>query len=105
MSQKEASSIPSETWFYDSELRAGDAVNVIMNVRLYPEHMWYDSIQDDDTWIISTPILEVNDKCVLVDVMNNKKDDANDNRVLAALVITHLGIGCVMLERKYFSKV
>lgn len=105
MTQAKSSPGSSDIWFRDSELRPGDAVNVIMNVRLYPEHMWYDSIQDDDTWIISTPILEVDDKCVLVDVMNNKKDDANDDRVLAALVITHLGIGCVMLERKYFSKV
>lgn len=75
---------------------------VIHDAPLYPQSMWT-ALADDDTWNISmpVPVLSPDDRVVVVDVLNDDRDP-DDIRTFAALVVTHLGIGCVLLLSEHF---
>lgn len=73
---------------------------VVHDVPLYPQSMWT-QLGDDDTWILTMPVLEPGDHVIVLDVMN---DDHNpdDIHTFSALVMTHHGAGCVLLLGEHF---
>lgn len=85
-------------WLTDVE--PGHMLAVVHDAPLYPQSMWT-ALADDDTWIMSMPVLLPGDRVVVVDVLNDDRDP-DDIRTFAALVVTHLGIGCVLLLSEHF---
>lgn len=79
----------------------GDMLQVIREVPLYPQSMWT-QLLDDDTWILSMPVLEPGDHVITLDVMHDDREP-DDIRTFAALVMTHLGVGCVLLLSGHFK--
>jgi hypothetical protein len=73
---------------------------VVHDAPLYPQSMWT-ALADNDTWIMSMPVLSPGDKIVVVDVLDDDRDP-DGIRAFAALVVTHLGIGCVLLLSEHF---
>lgn len=73
---------------------------VVREAPLYPQSMWT-QLADDDTWILSMPVLEPDDHAIVLDVLNDERDP-DDIRTFAALVMTHLGVGCVLLLHDHF---
>ncbi len=73
---------------------------VVHDAPLYPQSMWT-ALSDDDTWILSMPVLAPGDHIVVVDVLSDERDP-DDLRTFAALVVTHLGTGCVLLLSEHF---
>jgi len=47
------------------------------------------------------PVLEPGDHIIALDVMHDDRDP-DDIRTFAALVMTHLGVGCVLLLSEHF---
>ena len=75
-------------------------IKVICEAPLYPQSMW-SKLNDDDTWIMSMPVLQPDDHAIVLDVLTDERDQ-DDMRTFAALVVTHLGIGCVLLLNDHF---
>jgi hypothetical protein len=84
-----------------SGVEPGDMLLVLQDAPLYPQSMWT-QLSDDDTWILSMPVLEPDDHVIVLDVMNDDHDP-DDVRTFAALVMTHLGVGCVLLLKTHFG--
>lgn len=75
-------------------------IQVIYEAPLYPRSMW-SKLSDDDTWTMSMPVLQPDDHAIVLDVLTDDRDP-DDMRTFAALVVTHLGIGCVLLLTDHF---
>lgn len=84
------------TWV--SSIKPGDALVVVKHTRLWPIEMWYSS-SDDDTMIVTTPIITPGDICGVLDTLA----DNDDHRVYAALVVCSEGIGCILADADYFK--
>lgn len=82
-------------------VEVGDALQAILSTPLYSQSMWA-QFYNDDTWILSMPVLEPGDHIIVIDVINDDREPG-DIRVFAALVITHLGVGCVLLLNQHFK--
>lgn len=76
-------------------------LQVIHKIPLYPQSMWT-QLHDDDTWILSMPVLDPGDHIVVLDVLHDDHDP-DDIRAFAALVMTHLGAGCVLLLSEHLK--
>lgn len=83
-----------------TRVEPGDMLQVVREAPLYPQSMWT-QLSDDDTWILSMPVLDPGDHVIALDVMHDDRDP-DDVRTFAALVMTHLGVGCVLLLNEHF---
>jgi hypothetical protein len=86
-----------------SSVETGSILVVLHDIPLYPQSIWA-SLPDDNTWTLSMPVLKSKDQVVVLDVLNDERDP-NEIRTFAALVVTHLGVGCVLLLEKHFMKI
>lgn len=76
----------------------GEILWVLRSSPLYPQKMWSQHI-DSDTWNYNTSKLENDDQVIVLDILTG-----DSNHVFAALVATHMGIGCVLLLKTHFRK-
>jgi hypothetical protein len=85
-----------------SDIEPGNMLLVQCDTPLYPHGIW-NTLVSDDTWLMSMPTLRLGDQVVVVDVLPDERNSCN----VAALVVTHLGIGCVMLlnSQIHFKKI
>lgn len=80
--------------------RPGDLLQVVSVCPLYPQNMWK-KYSDDITMYITIPNLEIDDVCTVLEVQYYGTDDDMG----CALVITSLGLGCVLLDDKKLATI
>lgn len=85
-------------WLNDVE--SGHLLTVIHEAPLYPQSMW-SKLSDDDTWVMMMPVLQPDDHVVVLDVLSDERDP-DDMRTFAALVVSPVGVGCILLLSEHF---
>lgn len=75
--------------------KPGDLLLVAHSCPLYPATMWK-KYSDDITMYITIPSLGCNEICTVVEVQYYSSDDGMG----CALVLTTLGLGCILLDDK-----
>ncbi len=81
----------------------GTMLKTLHEVQLFPQNMWT-QLLDEDTWNLTIPSLSAGDHILVLDVMSeNLEVQDQENYTFAALVITHCGVGCVLLLRSEFT--
>ena len=85
-----------------NDIVVGDIIEVADKVILFPESMWYSS-SDNEKTIVDIPQLQINDKCIVLAIMDSDQNDPDDS-IFSALVVSPIGIGCLILDATLISK-
>lgn len=83
----------TEPTSWATAVKAGDALLVIKHTRLWPIEMWYSAATDEDTILVTTPIVTPGDICGVLDTLSD-----DQGKVYAALVVCSEGFGCVLAD-------